>query len=192
MHVRSAVRRGAIEFDGAVYCDLTSLKEELILIRRRVRVERFNQQQQKRLADLEGMAAACDATIADLSRYVKAPKKNDVLHQKLNLYVARYVSCYAIIPCDVIWHRVVRCPITRVVLLGTLHDNYRSRNTDLVRGNCNLGKYATRYTTHYVISETRSSMNAIFKLKAENGIFEKKPENVFQIKNRAFFAKQPA
>eukprot|EP00965_Chrysotila_dentata_P260587 6213958-Pleurochrysis_carterae.AAC.1 len=86
----------------------------------------------------------------------------------LNLYVTRYVSCYAIIPCSVIWHRVVRWPSTRVVLLGTLHDYYTPRNTDLVRGDCNLEKYATRYKTHYKIEIIHKCH---FKSKAENGIF---------------------
>eukprot|EP00965_Chrysotila_dentata_P102600 3387019-Pleurochrysis_carterae.AAC.1 len=48
-------------------------------------------------------------------------------------------------------------------LLGTLHDNYGSRNTNLVQGDRNLEKYATRYTRLYVIFATRSFTNAIFQ-----------------------------
>eukprot|EP00965_Chrysotila_dentata_P017302 574173-Pleurochrysis_carterae.AAC.5 len=54
------------------------------------------------------------------------------------------------------------------------------RNTNRVHGDCNLKKYATRYTTHYVISATRSFINASFELNAEKA-FSIKSENIFHI-----------
>eukprot|EP00965_Chrysotila_dentata_P096303 3182460-Pleurochrysis_carterae.AAC.2 len=92
-------------------------------------------------------------------------------------------------PCNVVWHRVVGCPITRVVttrlLLGTLHDNYTSRITDCVQGDCDLEKYAMRNTIHYVISTMRS-YEIVHKQH-----FQINNKSVKQIKYRISCKKQP-
>eukprot|EP00965_Chrysotila_dentata_P057889 1919118-Pleurochrysis_carterae.AAC.1 len=81
-----------------------------------------------------------------------------------------FVSCYAIIPCNVI-NMASRSQMsyygrsTTRLLLGTLRANYTSRNTDLAPTDRNLEKYATRYTRHYVIFAKGSFTNAIFKFK---------------------------
>eukprot|EP00965_Chrysotila_dentata_P042652 1415278-Pleurochrysis_carterae.AAC.1 len=82
MHVRAAVRRRCIASDGSLYGELSALKDERVLLRRRARLERFHKNKHKRLAELESLLMARDKEIIKLTEQLLAHEKNEVLRKR--------------------------------------------------------------------------------------------------------------